>query len=79
MPQWRDEEDKEGPIFWTGPVLAGNQLWVANSRGLLYKVSTAEGSASSHADLDQPISLPPIVADNMLYILDDSGRISAYR
>ncbi len=79
LPQWRDEEDKEGPIFWTGPVLAGNQLWVANSEGLIYKISTGEGAAASHADLKQSISLPPIVADNMLYILDDSGRISAYK
>jgi hypothetical protein len=30
-------------------------------------------------DLDQSISLPPIVADNMLYVLTDEGRILAYR
>lgn len=79
LQRYRDEKDKEGPIFWTGPVLAGNQLWVASSRGMLYKVSTGEGSAQQYADLDQPVSLPPIVADNMLYILDDSGRITAFR
>lgn len=79
LQQWRKEKKKEGPIFWTGPVLAGNHLWVANSEGLMYKVSTGEGSAAQHVDLNQPVSLPPIVADNMLYILDDSGRISAYR
>lgn len=79
LQQYRDEKDRKGPIFWTGPVLAGNQLWVASSRGLLYKVSTGEGSAQQYLDLNQPISLPPIVADNMMYILDDSGRISAYR
>ncbi|MEE1877588.1 PQQ-binding-like beta-propeller repeat protein [Altererythrobacter litoralis] len=79
MPRWRDEKDREGAIFWTGPVLASNQLWVASSTGLLYKVSTGEGSAQLFADLDQPISLAPVVADNMLYVLDDSGRITAYR
>lgn len=79
LPQWRNERKKEGPIFWTGPVLANGQLWVASSEGLLYKVSTGEGSAEQYADLKQSISLPPIVADNMLYILDDSGRITAYR
>lgn len=79
LQRYRDEEDKEGPIFWTGPVLAGNQLWVASSRGLVYRVSVEEGSAQQYVDLDQPVSLPPIVADNMLYILDDSGRITAFR
>ena len=79
LQQFRDEEDREDPIFWTGPVLAGNQLWVASSRGLLYKVSVGEGSASQYIDLDQPVSLPPVVANNTMYILDDSGRIHAYR
>lgn len=79
LQRYRDEKDRKGAIFWTGPVLAGNQLWVASSSGLLYRVSTGEGSAELYADLDQPVSLPPIVADNMLYVLDDSGRIHAYR
>ena len=79
LQRYRDEKDRKGEIFWTGPVLAGNQLWVASSRGLLYKVSTGEGSAQQYADLKQPVSLPPIVADDMLYVLDDSGRITAYR
>ena len=79
LQRYRDEEDKKGPIFWTGPVLAGNQLWAASSRGLLYRVSIGEGSAQQYADLDNPVSLPPIVADNMLYILDDGGKIHAYR
>lgn len=79
LQRYRDEEDRKDEIFWTGPVLAGNQLWVASSRGQLYKVSTGEGSAQQYADLDNPVSLPPIVADGMLYVLDDSGRISAFR
>ncbi len=76
---FRKEEKREDPIFWTGPVLAGNQLWVASSRGLVYNISVGEGSANQYVDLDQPVSLPPIVANNTLYILDDSGRIHAYR
>ena len=79
LQRYRDEKDREGPIFWTGPVLAGGNLWVASSEGLLYKVSTGEGSAQQYADLDQPVTVPPIVAGDTLYILDDSGRISAYR
>ena len=30
-------------------------------------------------ELDDGVSLPPVVAGGMLYILDDSGRISAFR
>lgn len=79
LQQFRDEKDREGPIFWVGPVLAGGNLWVASSRGEIWKVSTGEGSAQLFADIDQPVSLPPVVADNTLYILDDSGTIHAWR
>ncbi len=79
LPRWRDEEDKKGPIFWSGPVLAGNNLWAVNSEGEVYRISTGEGSASLFTDLDEEVSLAPIVANNTLYILDDSGRISAFR
>ncbi|MFM7404435.1 MAG: PQQ-binding-like beta-propeller repeat protein [Erythrobacter sp.] len=79
LQRYRDEEDKEGPIFWTGPVLAGGQLWVANSRGEVWKISAGEGSASLFADIGQPVSLGPVVADGYLYLLDDSGTIHAWK
>ncbi|MFL0357058.1 PQQ-binding-like beta-propeller repeat protein [Erythrobacter sp. GH1-10] len=79
LQQFRDEKDREGPIFWTGPVLAGGHLWVASSRGEVWKISTGEGSSQLFADIDQPVSLPPVVADNHLYVLDDSGTIHAWR
>jgi len=77
--RYRDEEDKEGQIFWTGPVLAGGQLWVASSRGEVWKVSAGEGSASLFADIGQPVSMAPVVADGMLFLLDDSGTIHAWK
>ena len=36
-----------------------------------------QGVATRFADAN--VVLPPIVADNMMYILDDSGRITAFR
>lgn len=79
LERYKDEEDKKGPIFWTGPVLAGGQLWVASSEGEMWKVSAAEGSASLFADIGQPVSLPPVVANGHLYLLDDSGTIHAWK
>jgi outer membrane protein assembly factor BamB len=79
LPRYRDEEDKKGVVTWRGPVLVNNRLIVANSEGQLWNVSSGEGSASLMVDLKQPISVPPIVADNMLYVLDDSGKVTAFR
>jgi len=79
LAEYRNVEKKKDPIFWTGPVLAGNSLWLVNSRGELWRVSTGEGSAQLYQELGEPVSLPPVVANETLYILDDSGRIHAFR
>lgn len=79
LQRYKDEEDKKGPIFWTGPVLAGGQLWVASSRGEVWRVSAGEGSATLFADVGQPVSLAPVVADGVLYLLDDNGTIHAWK
>ncbi|MFL9842004.1 PQQ-binding-like beta-propeller repeat protein [Sphingomonas sp. ST-64] len=79
LPAWRNVEDKKGPIAWVGPILAGNRLWVANSRGALMSVSPSDGSAGSTIDVGASVSLPLLVANNTLYVLSDKGEISAYR
>ena len=79
LAQYRDAEDKKGPIFWQGPVLAGGNLWLVNSEGEVWRVGSGEGSATLFTELGEPISLAPIVAENTLYVLDDSGRITAFR
>lgn len=79
LAQYRDPEDRKGPIFWTGPVLASNMLYIANSRGELWQASVGEGSASMMTELPDSVSLPPIVANETLYVLDDGGTITALR
>jgi len=77
--RWRNAEKKKDPIFWTGPVLAGNNLWVANSQGQIYRVSVSEGSASLFQTFKEPIAQAPVVANGTLYVLDEGGMIHAFR
>ncbi|WP_234024945.1 outer membrane protein assembly factor BamB family protein [Tsuneonella amylolytica] len=77
--QYRNMEKKKDAIYWTGPVLAGNQLWLANSEGQIYRSSVTDGTKSLFQTVKAPISLAPIVANNTLYVLDDDGTIHAYR
>ena len=69
----------EGPLFWRGPVLAGNRLVLTSSRGQIVFASPVNGAVVQTIEHGTPISLPPIVANNMLYILDDEGRLTAFR
>jgi len=79
LARFENEEKKKNPIFWTGPVLAGSRLWFANSNGQVYSAGVEDGAPVSFAELKNPVTLAPIVAGGTLYVLDDSGRISAFR
>ncbi len=79
LARYRNEEKKKDPIFWLGPVLANNSLYIVNSEGELWRASAGEGAAQMVTDLGSNISLPPVLANRTLYVLDDSGRITAFR
>lgn len=79
LTRFHKEEKKSGPVFWTGPVLAGDRLWFANSDGELFSAAAADGTPSRFAEVGSPVTLAPIVAGGTLYVLDDGGRISAFR
>jgi outer membrane protein assembly factor BamB len=79
LQNYRNMEKKDDPIYWSGPVLAGSRLWMTNSRGEVWSASSADGSIAQFTRLGDSITLAPIVANQTLYILDDSGRITAFR
>jgi outer membrane protein assembly factor BamB len=79
LDEYKNQKKKTNPIFWTGPVLANNKLWIANSLGGVYSVDVTTGQPTLFTDLKSPVSEPPIVADKTLYILSDDGRINAFR
>ncbi|MCF8706557.1 outer membrane protein assembly factor BamB family protein [Rhizorhapis sp. SPR117] len=79
LKHYRKAKKKEKPISWTGPVLAGGRLILVSSEGELDYVNPADGSVQATQELNSGMSLSPVVAGNMLYILDDNGRLTAYR
>lgn len=79
LQRYKNEKKKKDQILWTGPVLAGNRLWIANSRGEMMTASVTDGTVSNFTKLGSGVSLAPIVANQTLYVLDDSGKITAFR
>lgn len=79
LPQFVKAKSKKGEIDYSGPVLAGNHLIVTGSNGALIMVDPASGSFQTQMSMGAPVSLSPIVANSTLYILDDRGRLNAFR
>jgi outer membrane protein assembly factor BamB len=67
------------PVFWTGPVLGGNKLWMTNSLGQLVSFSVDDGSQLSAIDVGEPSFVPPVIAGGIVYVVLDDGHIVALR
>jgi outer membrane protein assembly factor BamB len=79
LPQFVKPKSKKGEIDYSGPVLAGNRLIITGSNGALIYVDPTTGSLQGRTNVGAPISLSPVVANSTLYILDDRGRLTAFR
>ncbi|GGB24934.1 pyrrolo-quinoline quinone [Sphingomonas metalli] len=79
LPRFRKPKGKKGPITWFGPVLAGGRLTMTNSLGQIVMASPADGSVVQTIETKVPFALPPIVANNTLFTLDQKGQVTAWR
>lgn len=79
LPRWKKVKKKDGAINWTAPVLAGGRLIVASSEGHTASVSVEDGKISMMPKIGNPVYQPPVVANDMLYILDSKGNLTAWR
>lgn len=79
LQQWEDEEDKEDPVLWTGPIAAGGRLLLTNNQGELVEIAVADGKVIKKTSLPAPTLQAPVVAGETLYLLTEDGDLVAYR
>jgi outer membrane protein assembly factor BamB len=79
LKRYRKEKKRDGQITWTGPILAGGRLIVASSLGDVANLDPSTGAIQSVTKAGGDVYLPPIVANNTLYILANNGRLTAWR
>jgi outer membrane protein assembly factor BamB len=78
LTQYSDEKRRH-PILWGGPVLAGDRLLVGGSTGELLALSPYTGEIIGKLNIGSPIRLAPVVANRVVYVLTDNGRLIALR
>jgi outer membrane protein assembly factor BamB len=79
LPQFEDAVDKEDRIYWSGPVLVGDRLLVTGSSGLAVAISPYDGNIIGKQELPDSSHLPPVVANETIYILSDDARLIALK
>ncbi len=63
--------------LWSGPVLAGGKLWVVSGKGVLLGLDAHSGQVASKVGLENPVSIPPVVASGRMYVLTDKANLIA--
>jgi len=79
LPRYEDPEDKSGEFFYAGPVMAGGNLILVRSDGQLSLHSPETGAETSTIDTNGDAILPPVIANQTLYILANDGTLTAFR
>ena len=79
LPRFEDEEDKTGPISWSGPVLASDRLLIAASTGEVWSISPYTGEPLGRVELPDAVFIPPAVAGETVFLLTEDAELLALR
>lgn len=79
LPKFKNPEKRTEPIYWSGPVMAGNRLIVAGSDGGVLEVHPETGAVIRSWGSGLSVNITPVVAGETLYLLGDNGTLAAYK
>jgi outer membrane protein assembly factor BamB len=67
-----------GTNTWSGPVTAGNRLWLTSNKGQLVGVDAATGRLDAQLNVGAPSYIAPIVAGGRLFVMTDQAKLIAF-
>ena len=79
LPRHRREVERKDPLFWTGPVVAGDRVVVVGSNKEAFAISPYTGELLGTIQLPDPIYAAPVVAGRTLYLVTDEAVLIALR
>ncbi len=79
LPRYENEAKKKNALAWVGPVLAGDRLLLGSTQGHAVALSPYTGDLLGQVDMDDPLTIPPAIADKTAYFVTDYGDLIALR
>jgi outer membrane protein assembly factor BamB len=76
---FENARERKNRLAWTGPVMAGGRLVVASSRGDMVVLDAYTGNIVSERDLPGDVFVPPVIANETVYVVTDDARMIALR
>lgn len=79
LTQFKNAKKRKKRISWAGPVLAGERLLLFSSRGEGVELNPYSGAITREFKVGAPVYVPPIIANETVYVLTDDAKIIAYK
>ncbi|MGB6230247.1 MAG: PQQ-binding-like beta-propeller repeat protein [Litorimonas sp.] len=79
LDQFRKPDKRKDRIVYSGPVLAGDRLVAVSSQGRLLILNPYDGSIIEDRKLGDTVMVPPIIANETVYLLTDKAKLIALR
>jgi len=79
LENYKNAKKRKERTVWTGPIMAGNRLLVASSRGDVTLLDPRAGTILKEMSVSDPVFVPPIIANETVYILTDEAKLVALR
>ena len=79
LENFKNAKKRKERTVWTGPILAGNRLLVASSRGDVVIVDPRAGTVLKEMKVKGAVFVPPVIANETVYILTDDAKLVALK
>ena len=79
LENFKNAKKRKERTVWIGPILAGNRLLVASSRGDVTLLDPRSGSILKEMDVKAPVFVPPVIANETVYVLTDEAKLVAFK
>ena len=79
LPAFGDEESREDPIVWSGPLLVNGRLLLFSSDGRAVSLVPSTGQVANQIEIPDGTFIPPVMANGTLYVLTNEAQLVALR
>ncbi|MEP4051821.1 MAG: PQQ-binding-like beta-propeller repeat protein [Litorimonas sp.] len=79
LESYKNEKKRKERTVWTGPLLAGNRLVVASSAGNVTLLDPRSGAVIKEMKVKSGVFVPPVIANETVYILTDEAKLVAFK
>lgn len=77
--EFKKAKKRKTRVSWAGPVLAGERLLLFSSLGDGVELNPYTGAISREFEVGEPVFVPPIIANETVYVLTDEAKVIAYK